>query len=269
MIGILRRLISVIAALALVVSLVGLGFCACILPITTQALSTVFADDPGSPFDRTQLVHVADATRDYAFGSHDKLALYRAIYAVDKEYQDSLEAAHGDVPANFPDIAKITDPSQVQQYQQAFERASDVYCYSEAEIAHLDSCYDVFRTALPIMIVAFIVAVGGLVAVGVMGKKRHLGGVLRAGGVALVALLVVLALWALVDFNGFFASFHALLFAEGNWSFPSNSLMICALPLPFWVGMGAVWLIVSIFAACICMGVGVRLRKGRRKHSKD
>ena len=72
--------------------------------------------------------------------------------------------------------------------------------------------------------------------------RRALGGVAQAAGIAVVAVFALLAAWVVVDFNGFFAAFHSLFFANGTWTFSYDSLLITMYPPEFWIGMGAVWL---------------------------
>ena len=68
--------------------------------------------------------------------------------------------------------------------------------------------------------------------------------------------------WAAIDFTGFFAAFHQLFFAQqGNWTFPYDSLLICSLPQPFWMGMGIVFLLVAVLVCVASILVGQRLRK--------
>lgn len=261
---IIRRLISVVAALGLAISLIGTGFLMCIAPFTTAGLANAYANDTVSPFTRSQLVQVADTTRDYSFGSHNKLALYKAIAKVDLEYQQSIEEMGGKVASNFPDLHNITQDSSEAQYGSAFRNASEVYCYSESVIAHLDDCYQVFITVIPFLVISALSGISCLIAVGVLGKKRHLGGVFMAAGIAVIALLVLLGAWAIFDFNGFFDSFHTLFFTQDTWSFPADSLLICALPLNFWMGMGVVWIATTITAAVLCILIGRILRSGRK-----
>ena len=49
-------------------------------------------------------------------------------------------------------------------------------------------------------------------------------------GIIVLVAFVALGVWAIVDFNGFFTAFHQAFFAQqGNWAFPYDSLLICAL----------------------------------------
>ena len=241
---------------------VGVGFLACIMPPVTHGLSSVFALDDLSPFDRSQLVKVADATRDYSFGAHDELALYRTIYEVDREFQASLNEAGGMVPADFPALAAVRDAGNVEQYRQAFAHASELYCYSPATLSHLDDCHAIASAAYPALVAIAILAVAGLAFTGVTAGGRRFGTVLLAAGVIVLALFVVLGVWAAIDFTGLFNAFHHVFFAQqGNWTFPYDSLLICSLPQPFWAGMAAVWLGASVVLSIVSILIGRRLKR--------
>ena len=266
---ILGRIAAVVATVVLAVSFVGAGFLVCTTPPVTQALANMFSDDATSPFSRSQLVQVADATRDYSFGSHDKVALYRVIYRVDAQYQKQVEDAGGAVPAGFPQLYVVAegadgpgaDSVNATQYSAVFNGASEMYCFSPETISHLDDCYNLARIAYPVIIVAAIAGVALLIFIGVTGRKRAVGRVLLAAGVLVLVVFAGLGVWAAIDFTGFFTMFHNLFFSQGNWTFPFDSLLICALPTPFWAGMGVVWLVVTLLACVVSILVGRRLIK--------
>ncbi|MBQ9041733.1 MAG: DUF1461 domain-containing protein [Eggerthellaceae bacterium] len=256
-----RGIVAVLTTIALAVSFVAAGFAVCILPPVTHTLSSWFAKDAISPFDRTQLVEVADATRDFSFGAHDEADLYRVIYLVDVEYQQSLLDTGGTVPSDFPKLDRVTDRSSLPQLKSAFAGASELYCYSENTVSHLDDCYKIMAVAFPILVVVAAIALVGLVFTGVAGNKRLVGVVLIAAGVVVMVSFVGLGVWAGVDFAGFFRTFHQLFFSQGNWEFPYDSLLICALPTEFWMGMGVVWLGVAIIVSILSIVIGKGLRK--------
>ena len=256
-----RGIVAVITALALAVSFVAAGFAICVLPPVTHGLSSVFAKDDVSPFSRAQLVEVADATREFSFGSHDATALYRSIYEVDSAYRQAIVGAGGAVPADFPKIDRVTSTSSLPQLKSAFEGASELYCYSANTVSHLDDCYKLASAAFPVVVIVAAIALVGLVFTGVVGRKRWVGGVLLAAGIIVIVAFAALGIWAAVDFNGFFTLFHKLFFSQGNWQFPYDSLLICALPTEFWMGMGVVWLVVAIVVSVLSMFIGRRLSR--------
>ena len=258
---VLRGIISVIATVALAVTFVGAGFLACTAPPVTQALANTFSDDVTSPFSRSQLVQVANATRDYSFGTHDQASLYRIIYEVDREYARQIEDAGGAVPPDFPRLDAVGNPSDVAQVAAVFANASEMYCYWPETVSHLDDCFALAKVAYPLLATLAIVGVACLVFVGVTGRKRAVGSVLRAAGIVVLVAFIGLGVWAAIDFTGFFTQFHNLFFSQGNWTFPYDSLLICALPTPFWAGMGVMWLFVTLLISLLCVTVGSKLRK--------
>ncbi len=254
--NVFRGIVAAITAVALALLFVAAGLAACMLPPATQGLSRLFANDDLSPFSRTQLVQVADATRDFSFGTHDERELYRVIYQVDKEYQKSVSSSGGTVPADFPKLDRVTDLTSLSQLKSAFNGASELYCYSENTVAHLDDCYKLVAAALPVLVVAAAIALVGLVFCGVTGGRRRVGSVVFSAGIIVIVAFVGLGVWAAVDFNGLFTMFHQLFFSQGNWQFPYDSLLICALPTEFWMGMGVVWLVVSLIASLLAIFIG-------------
>lgn len=267
--GILRRIIAVVTAVALAASFVGAGFLVCTTPPVTGTLANLFSDDVTSPFSRAQLVQVAEATRDYSFGSHDQAALYRAIYRVDAQYQRQIEDAGGTMPVDFPQLYVVAEGAEddlaanvnATQYAAVFRGASELYCFSPDTISHLDDCHNLVAIAYPLLAVLAAVALAGLVFTGVTSRKRAVGGVLLAAGIVVLAAFAGLGAWAAIDFAGFFTTFHGVFFSQGNWTFPYDSLLICALPTPFWAGMGIVWLAVSVLASAIGIIIGRKLLK--------
>ena len=256
-----RRIISVIAAIALAVAFVGAGFAACTAPPVTTALANMFSDDATSPFSRSQLVQIADATRDYSFGSHGKSGLYRAIYEVDAQYAQQVESGGGKLPSDFPRLDAVADQSDVAQLEAAFATASEMYCFSPDTVSHLDDCHNIAAIAYPLVIAMAAVGLIGLVFTGVTGRKRLVGNVLLAAGIAVLLAFVGFGVWAAIDFAGLFSTFHQLLFSQGNWTFPYDSLLICALPTAFWMGMGVVWLAVSALVSILSIVIGKKARR--------
>ena len=256
------KFVQVITALALAVAFVAAGFAACLAPPVTHALAGAFVRADISPFSHDQLVEVADATREFSFGNHDLEQLYRTIYDIDRQYADKLSPSELAKLQGFPKLVALSGHGDLEQLQLAFEDVSQLYAYDEQTISHLDDCYKLLVNVRPGLIIAAVLAVAGLIAVGVRGGRKMLGAVLMGAGIAVVAALVALGVWALIDFNGFFTAFHQAFFAQqGNWTFPYDSLLICSLPEAFWMGMGVVWLVVALALSAASVLVGNRLRK--------
>ena len=260
--ALVRNIVSAVAAVALAALFLLVGLAVCLVPPATHVLSSVFATDDISPLDRNQLVKVADATRDYSFGAHDQLALYQTIYDIDVEYRDNVGySAASTTSAGFPRLDVVSDRNDLVQLKSAFSGASELYCFSEETVSHLDDCYHLFAAAIPYAIAILMLAVFGFVFTGVTGGKRRVGIILVAAGIIVLALFAVFAIWAMVSFQSLFAAFHGLFFSAGSWLFPYDSILICALPTEFWMGMGAIWLVVAALLSILSIVVGRRLGK--------
>ena len=125
----------------------------------------------------------------------------------------------------------------------------------------MDDCYNIARTAYVVLAICAIAAVAGLIACGTLGRKRLVGNVLMAAGITVFVVFAALGIFAAIDFNRFFTVFHSVFFSQGNWTFPYDSLLICALPTEFWVGMGVIWLAVAALVSILSIAIGARLRK--------
>lgn len=261
----LQGIIAVVGTIALAVTIVAVGFLACLLPPVTNGLSGAFCDSDVSPFDKAQLVQVADATREYSFGNHDLEQLYRTVYEVDRAYADGL-AAEGRAPgAGFPGTLSNSSTASADDFARINAGASDRYCYTPEIISHLDDCNNIVHFAYPLIAVCAIAAVAALVWGAHRRGARRAGLMLRIGGIVVLAAFAALGVWAIVDFNGFFSAFHGLFFSQGNWTFAYDSLLICALPTAFWMGMGFIWLLVSVILSVLAIAIGGRLMHGRRR----
>lgn len=236
--------ISIVATVALAVTFVAAGFAACAAtPQTTTMLSTMFSGSSTTPFSHDQLVRAAVATRDYTVGSHDRTAVMEVVASINRE-----------AGTRYADVS-LAD----------LEAAPDPYTLTEEALSHLDDVFSIVQNASGALYLTAAIAAVACIAITWRAGTRHLGIVLvMAGSVVLIAF-AILAIWVIVDFNGFFSSFHALFFSEGSWTFPSESLLITMYPPEFWMGMGVVWLATTVIASILSLVTGLALR-GRASH---
>ncbi|MGI6104865.1 MAG: DUF1461 domain-containing protein [Raoultibacter sp.] len=224
---IVRALVSCITALLLAVSLIGIGLFTCSADVTTQALSEGFSRWEGSSFTKEQVVEAALATKDYTVGSNDREALI-----------SELESIFG-----------LTN--------------TEVLLDAEA-LGHLDDVFAVVDLARQVIIICMVIAVCLCFLIGFGAGRHSLGVTLRAASLLVIALFSALAVWCIVDFNGFFTVLHSLFFAEGSWLFDVNSLLIRMYPTQFWIGMGVVWLCTSLLSCVICFILGKKIQGKKR-----
>jgi integral membrane protein (TIGR01906 family) len=131
-------------------------------------------------------------------------------------------------------------------------------------ISHL---LDVRAVFIGMEIAAAITTVLFLLLLVYLLKKRGrqaLAKPLIIAGIAPLALTLVLAILATVNFYALFAAMHSLFFADGTWTFAYNSLLICALPTNFWIGCAAIWAVTLVLFCAVSVVVGIRCRGERR-----
>lgn len=234
----------VVASIALALTFVGAGFAACAaFPQTTEMLASAYAGlgNPDTPFSHDDLVSAAVVTRDYTVGSNDREAVFAMLHDINANAQTRYATAD----------------------EAALGAAPDVYTLTSDALTHLDDVYRVVVGARIALIIIALLAVAACAHVGVRTGRRALGSVFIAAGSAVIAVFALLAIWVIVDFNGFFAAFHSLFFASGSWTFSYESLLITMYPPEFWMGMGGVWLAATASLSILAIVVGAILRHRR------
>lgn len=262
---IVTSVVAVISAAALAVSLIAAGFAACAVPdVSTKALASAYSTDDASPFTKDELVAAAVQTKHYTIDDNDKAAVYATIAAINAQEALAGTAGKGapkiDATANY--AAGELSGEQVAALETAFDAASERYVLTPDAVRHLDDVFGVVQAAKWWLLAAVVAACVGCTATAFRGGKRLLGRVLAGAGVSVLAVFALLAVWVAIDFDGFFAQFHSLFFAAGTWTFSWDSLLICMYPPEFWVGMGAIWLVVTVACCVVCITIGRLLRKG-------
>ncbi len=263
------RVISAISGVALAITLVAVGFIACAAFDTpTRMLSRAFSNYADSPYTQEELTAAAVAVKHYAIDTNDRYELYTAMEAVAHS-----AAADGRLPENLDLYALYIDTKDTAVQDSTTEAATttrtssisssdvDSYALDIDALSHLDDVYKVIGAAKPALYAAALLAYVGCIAVAFRCGLRTLAGVLTHAAQGVLLLFVLFALWAAVGFNSFFTAFHSLFFADGTWTFPQDSLLICMYPIRFWIGMGLVWLLATVAACLICLMMGNLLKK--------
>lgn len=231
----------IVATIALAVMLATAGLFACCARPTALLLAQAASNAADSPYDKEALVGLAVLTRDHTVDGADRTATL-----------DTIAQAASDVsPAVAQSADKVT----------ALEALGERYTLTDDALDHLDDVHRVLvgaRWALAATAAACIAAAAHVYA---RCGRKEFGTVLRNAAIATIAVFAALAAWVAVDFSGFFAAFHSLFFADGTWTFSWDSLLICMYPPEFWLGMGAVWLAVTVAACAVCFIMGKLMRK--------
>jgi integral membrane protein (TIGR01906 family) len=90
------------------------------------------------------------------------------------------------------------------------------------------------------------------------GRLGYIARVMRAGAIWCAVLIALGAIAGLADFEALFSAFHGIFFAEGTWTFPSDSLLIQTFPESFWAAAAGVWAGLVLLGA-VLLAVGARV----------
>lgn len=269
-----------IGATVLAVTLLVCGFAACCLPVTTASLAGAVSTGADSPYTHEQLVELAQETRAFTVDAHSSMEEARESLAADvvaaareasaegapkysqwtQQARQVLGDGGGESSAAATDAgeagAAAAADGTALETMDALAKVSDRYALDADAVSHLEDCNGLI-TGLSSYL--GMIGVAALIIALVLGFRKQfaaLAFMLRMGPALLLAVLVVLGLWGLVDFNGLFAAFHSLFFVEGTWTFNYDSLLISMYPIDFWMGMGAVWVGSAIGVGLLCFAAG-------------
>lgn len=285
---IFATVITVIGTAALAVVLFAAGFFVCAAPPTTQLLSQATSDFQRSPYTLDDLNTLAVASRNLTVDARpagtsssdaqrtfNETLMLAATHSCERYTKEGAEAEAGSVdkPALWKELlaslgaANAGDAFTLQEVNataEAMARHSDAFALDDNAVSHLDDCNKLIQGGILVVEVLAVVFLVCLVALLVLRQKRALGRMMSIAPVVLIAAFVAMGVWAFTDFRGFFAAFHGVFFPQGNWTFSYESLLICMYPTAFWMGMGIVWLTVTLAASIIALVIGVKvLRRAR------
>src|SRR5207248_3230197 len=156
-----------------------------------------------------------------------------------------------------PQLQRIADafvayfqgpPGQIQLQVTAFGQSR--LLFNDREVAHMEDVQALIQFFLRMQIVAaVVVAVRLAVALFVERGVVNLGRDMLLSVGMIVALIVVVAVASMIDFDALWTRFHQIAFRNNLWLLdPSRDYLIMLFPEPFW------------FAATIRMAVSVALQ---------
>ncbi len=197
------------------------------------------------------------------------VAFDRAFYK--DEYQKMDTAAY--VGVSGPVLEQATDTlldylqDGVSSLDLQMENGTEYY--SQREKDHMVDVKALYRGAITFMAVGF--AAGGALIAGcfVWKKKRAVAPVLQGwfwGTIIVLGFFAVIGMWAAVDFNNFWISFHRVFFTNDLWMLdPLESRMIRMFEQDFFadmVGRILAWFLSIAVGGALVSGVGYqRIKK--------
>jgi len=142
--------------------------------------------------------------------------------------------------------------------------------FTEKEQSHLADVQKLIVTLKYIGIAALVLL--GLCVWQLMKIKKYektLSKIMIISGIGIIAIIAILFLLS-SNFPIFFDSFHKLLFPQGNYTFPSDSLLITLFPEQFFSDFASKMLIEAaiIGSVLILIGIGINIFMQKKKAEK-
>jgi integral membrane protein (TIGR01906 family) len=134
--------------------------------------------------------------------------------------------------------------------------------YSSQEKNHF---YDVkliidFAKALILGLIIFVMM---YFAVLFFFDKSEIFRTLKLAGIMSVSFILLLLVAITINFNATFFLFHALIFPQGNWTFPFDSTIITVFSEQFFVHAAVISFILSLGAGLLILGIGYLKKTGK------
>jgi hypothetical protein len=85
--------------------------------------------------------------------------------------------------------------------------------------------------------------------------------ILLYGSMASLAFLIIIFLWVVFSFDTLFFIMHLAFFPQGNWMFPSESLLITLFPEQFFFDIALRIFVYAIFQSLLFFGIALWFRK--------
>lgn len=249
-----QRAIDIVAAalttVLLAFGLFGSGLVVCMMPQTTQLLGNNFSGWNEATYPQDTMSELAEAVRSFSIDDTGRPQLEACVRTALEEH--------------FPDIERTLAAGNTGQNAAGNLYAGgigsgnllSIYTLPASAVDHLEDCIPVFATSRIMIILSLVFAAVGIILLIARRRRKLAGWIMFATPPAVIGIIVALGIWAFVDFDSLFGQLHTLFFTGGSWIFPADSLLITLFPESFWMGMGIVWVAVSILACLIVSFIG-------------
>jgi len=174
--------------------------------------------------------------------------------AFNKDYYLAKQSKHG----VYDVLGRNETINMTENTINFLQGKEDLNYFTENERAHMldvktvfNNIFSVFYPALFIFILSFIMII-------YLDKTNALHNISKvffyAGGISIILLIILF--FASINFSGLFSGFHKLFFPQGNYLFPSDSLLLKLFPEAFFKSFAMTILIYSAIKAVILLAIG-------------
>ena len=249
----MNRISIILAQVTLAITLIVAGLVVCVVPnFPTTLMTGWYAADEDSPYTKEELVTMAVYTKDYTFFNQDRTDLFASMVRVQNHAAEEGRMGEGAPVITAGDEASVAA---------AFDAADPSYVIQTDALAHLDDVSKVVKIVFVVGFLALCVAAGVILDAYFTHMRSALPKILVGGGAITAVIMLAFGVWGYFGFDSFFNVMHSVLFADGTWTFPADSLLITMFPAAFWQGMGVLWVGVSVILGVVSILLGKSLVK--------
>ena len=157
-------------------------------------------------------------------------------------------------------VLGLSDLTENQQETMNFLDGDELNLnYTTSEFSHLEDVKSVMNFIdylfyLSLIIITFIITY-------YKRNKEQLKKLFKYGGITTLVTVGLILLFALISFNSTFTIFHRIFFPQGNWIFPSDSLLIQTFPIEFFMGISLKMFLLSLVLGSIFTLISKKIKK--------
>ncbi|MHA7264180.1 DUF1461 domain-containing protein [Arthrobacter sp. TMN-37] len=136
--------------------------------------------------------------------------------------------------------------------------------FLDSEVSHMADVKAVLQLSFVAAFVLLVLGIGACVYL----ARRYKGGIRRAlfsGAVLTLVLMAALAVTAVLAWEFFFTSVHAVFFADGTWTFRVDDTLIRLFPEQFWTDAAATVGFLVLAATLLTLALTWPTRRRRQK----
>ncbi len=142
--------------------------------------------------------------------------------------------------------------------------------FLDSEVSHMADVKAVLQLSFAAAFLLLVIAIAACAYL----ARRYKGGIRRAlfsGAVLTLVLIVVLAVSAVLAWEVFFTSVHAVFFADGTWTFRVDDTLIRLFPEQFWTDAAATvgFLVLAATLLTLVLTWPTRRRRERSQAAQD
>ncbi len=131
--------------------------------------------------------------------------------------------------------------------------------YEADELRHMRDVKNLTQIAFGVAFVAGLIGIADAVFLFRRSRESLRGALFYAAFVTL-ALVVAIVVVALVDWEGFFVSFHEMFFQNATWYFPTSDTLIRLFPEQFWFDAALTIGGITVGVSLLTMGISRRIK---------